>query len=79
MLEKIDCLREPVRNMSTEDKEKVSQYLKNLKKLSDIIFETLDSVPSNVSFSLATEDETKDVPIINVNLKKSFAISTVLE
>ena len=36
VLEKIDCLREPVRNMSTEDKEKVSQYLKNLKKLSDL-------------------------------------------
>jgi hypothetical protein len=36
VLEKIDCLREPVRNMSVEDKEKVSQYLKNLKKLSDL-------------------------------------------
>lgn len=36
VLEKIDCLREPVRNMTDEDKEKVIQYLKNLKKLSDM-------------------------------------------
>ena len=36
VLEKIDCLREPVRNMSEEDKAKVVQYLKNLKKLSDL-------------------------------------------
>jgi len=48
------------------------------RKLSDIIFETLDSVPSNVSFSLATEDDTKEVPTINVNLKKSVA-TAVLE
>ena len=33
---KIDSLREPVRNMSDENKEKVIQYLKNLKKLSDL-------------------------------------------
>jgi hypothetical protein len=36
ILEKIDCLREPVRNMSEDDKAKVVQYLKNLKKLSDL-------------------------------------------
>jgi hypothetical protein len=38
-LEKIDCLREPVRNMSEPEKEKVIQYLKNLKKLSDMYVE----------------------------------------
>lgn len=36
VINKIDILREPVRNMSDEDKEKVIQYLKNLKKLSDL-------------------------------------------
>jgi len=36
IIDKIDILREPVRNMSQEDKEKVIQYLKNLKKLSDL-------------------------------------------
>jgi hypothetical protein len=36
VLEKIDCLREPVRNMSDTNKDKVIQYLKNLKKLSDL-------------------------------------------
>ena len=36
VLEKIDCLREPVRNMSEDEKAKVVQYLKNLKKLSDL-------------------------------------------
>jgi hypothetical protein len=36
VLEKIDCLREPVRNMSEDNKSKVVQYLKNLKKLSDL-------------------------------------------
>jgi len=36
VLEKIDCLREPVRNMTDNDKAKVIQYLKNLKKLSDM-------------------------------------------
>jgi len=35
-LDKIDVLREPIRKMSDEDKEKVIQYLKNLKKLSDL-------------------------------------------
>jgi hypothetical protein len=35
-LDKIDVLREPIRKMSNEDKEKVIQYLKNLKKLSDL-------------------------------------------
>ena len=48
------------------------------KKLSDIIFETLDSVPSNVSFSLGVEDETKEVPTINVNLK-ALPTSILLE
>jgi ubiquitin-activating enzyme E1 len=41
------------------------------KKLSDVIFNTLDSVPSNVSFSLGVDDDTKEVPTINVNLKKT--------
>ena len=36
VLEKIDCLREPVRNMNQDDKEKVAKYLKNLKKLSEL-------------------------------------------
>lgn len=36
ILEKIECLRVPVRNMNTDEKEKVIQYLKNLKKLSDL-------------------------------------------
>ena len=36
ILEKIDCLREPVRNMSEDDKAKVVQYLRNLRKLSDL-------------------------------------------
>jgi hypothetical protein len=36
VLDKIDILREPIRNMSDEDKAKVVQYLKNLKKLSDL-------------------------------------------
>jgi ubiquitin-activating enzyme E1 len=49
------------------------------KKLSEVIYETLESIPSNVSFSLVTEDDTKEVPTINVNLKKALAISTVLE
>ena len=36
VLDKIDVLREPIRKMSDDDKEKVIQYLKNLKKLSDL-------------------------------------------
>lgn len=36
VIDKIDILREPVRNMKLEEKEKVIQYLKNLKKLSDL-------------------------------------------
>ena len=36
ILDKIDVLREPVKKMTDEDKEKVIQYLKNLKKLSDM-------------------------------------------
>jgi len=36
VLDKIDILRGPIRNMSEEDKAKVVQYLKNLKKLSDL-------------------------------------------
>jgi ubiquitin-activating enzyme E1 len=39
------------------------------KKLSEIIYETLDLIPSNVSFCLGTDDDTKEVPTINVNLK----------
>jgi hypothetical protein len=49
------------------------------KKLSQIIFETLDSIPSNVSFSLAIEDELKEVPTINVNLNKTLNIAAILE
>jgi len=36
ILEKIDSLREPVRNMSDQDKLQVIKYLQNLKKLSDL-------------------------------------------
>jgi hypothetical protein len=36
ILDKIDVLRGPIKNMSDEDKAKVIQYLKNLKKLSDL-------------------------------------------
>ena len=36
ILEKIDCLREPVRNMSEEDQKKVIKYLQNLSKLCDL-------------------------------------------
>lgn len=36
IMNKIDILREPVRIMTDEDKAKVIQYLKNLKKLSDL-------------------------------------------
>jgi hypothetical protein len=36
VLDKIDILREPIRNMSEDEKGKVVQYLKNLKKLSDM-------------------------------------------
>jgi ubiquitin-activating enzyme E1 len=49
------------------------------KKLSQVIFETLDSIPSNVSFSLAIEDELKEVPTINVNLNKTLNIAAILE
>jgi ubiquitin-activating enzyme E1 len=49
------------------------------RKLSDIILETLDSIPSNVSFSLCAEDESKEVPSINVNLKNVLANSVILE
>lgn len=38
------------------------------KLLRDIITETFDEFRSNVSVTLACEDETKDLPIINVNL-----------
>ena len=34
VLNKIDCLREPIRTMVPEDKAKVVQYMQNLKKLS---------------------------------------------
>ena len=33
VLDKIDCLREPIRTMKPEDKAKVVQYIQNLKKL----------------------------------------------
>ena len=36
IINKIDILREPVSTMSDDDKGKVIQYLKNLKKLSDL-------------------------------------------
>ena len=36
ILEKIDSLRDPVRNMPAQDKLKVIKYLQNLKKLSDL-------------------------------------------
>jgi hypothetical protein len=36
VINKIDVLREPVRNMNADDKAKVVQYLKNLKKLTDL-------------------------------------------
>ena len=36
VLDKIDILREPVRNMNESEKTNVIQYLKNLKKLSDL-------------------------------------------
>ena len=36
VIDKIDVLREPVRNMSPEEKANVVQYLQNLKKLSDL-------------------------------------------
>lgn len=36
VIDKIDILRGPVKNMTDEDKAKVVQYLKNLKKLSDL-------------------------------------------
>jgi hypothetical protein len=35
-LDKIDILRAPIRNMKGDDKDKVIQYLKNLKKLSEL-------------------------------------------
>ena len=36
VLDKIDILRKPVQNMSPDEKIKVIQYMKNLKKLSDL-------------------------------------------
>src|SRR6056300_996013 len=36
LLEKIDCLREPVRQMNQSDQENVIKYLQNLTKLSDM-------------------------------------------
>ena len=36
IIDKIDVLRGPVKNMCDDDKSKVVQYLKNLKKLSDM-------------------------------------------
>lgn len=40
ILNKIDCLREPIKNMKSDDKAKVVQYLQNLKKLA-IMFNNL--------------------------------------
>ena len=36
ILEKIDCLRKPIREMRQEDQEKVLRYMQNLMKLSDM-------------------------------------------
>ena len=36
ILEKIDCLRGPVRDMNTSEQEKVIKYMQNLLKLSDM-------------------------------------------
>jgi hypothetical protein len=36
ILEKIDCLRQPIREMKQEDQNKVIKYIQNLMKLSDI-------------------------------------------
>ncbi len=36
ILEKIDCLREPIREMKTSEKTKVVKYMQNLVKLSDL-------------------------------------------
>jgi hypothetical protein len=36
LFEKIDCLREPIRNMSDDDKQKVVKYLQNLKQLTNL-------------------------------------------
>ena len=35
-LDKIESLRQPVKNMNNEDKQKVVKYLQNLKKLTDL-------------------------------------------
>ena len=37
VLQKIDCLREPIRSMTPEDQGKVIKYLQNLTKLSESI------------------------------------------
>lgn len=36
ILEKINMLREPIRNMNDADKDKTTQYMQNLMKLSDL-------------------------------------------
>jgi len=38
------------------------------KKLSQVIFDILDEVPSNVSFILGVDDDSKNIPSINVKL-----------
>lgn len=38
ILEKIEALRDPVKNMSDNDKKTVIKYLKNLKKLTDLYY-----------------------------------------
>jgi hypothetical protein len=35
LLEKIDCLREPIRQMNKNDQDKIMKYLQNLTKLGD--------------------------------------------
>ena len=36
ILEKIDCLRQPIRDMNEDDQSKVIKYMQNLMKLSDM-------------------------------------------
>ena len=38
ILDKIDCLRQPVRDMGEEDQQKVMKYIQNLAKLCKMYF-----------------------------------------